>query len=432
MKKTHPESLMMSYGYQPKQSAGAIKAPLFQTSTFAFQSAEEGKAFFEVAYGLREKQPDEEMGMIYSRINNPNLEILEQRLSLWDKADQCAVFQSGMAAISTVMLEFLKPGDLVLFSQPVYGGTDHFINYCLKDMNVDSIGFTADQSFDEIIDLVENSGKADRLSLIYVESPANPTNDLFDIEMCSAIKSYFETKDKKIFLAVDNTFMGPVWSSPLELGADLVIYSATKYIGGHSDLIAGAVLGDAETMIRIKTLRTFLGNMASPHTCWLLMRSLETLKVRMEQQARNAQAIAKFLNNHPIVKKVHYLGLLDKDSKDYSIFKKQYTSPGAMIAFEIDGNESEAFRFLNHLQLIKLAVSLGSTESLVQHPASMTHAGMDPELRDKIGITESLIRLSVGLENHEDLIRDIVNALEMVKSENNSINTLERQLVKAY
>lgn len=432
MKKTHPESLMMSYGYQPKLYAGAIKAPLFLTSTFAFQSAEEGKAFFEVAYGLREKHPDEEMAMIYSRINNPNLEILENRLCLWDKAEQCTVFQSGMAAISTVMLEFLKPGDLLLYSQPVYGGTDHFINYCLEELKIDSIGFTADQSFDEIIDLVENTGKADRLAMIYIETPANPTNDLFDIEMCSAIKAYFETKDKKIYLAVDNTFMGPIWSSPLALGADLVLYSATKYIGGHSDLIAGAVLGDAETMQRIKTLRTFLGNMASPHTSWLLLRSLETLKVRMEQQARNAEAIAQFLNNHPGVKKVHFLGLLDKGSKNYKIYQKQYTSPGAMIAFEIEGNEEDAFRFLNHLQLIKLAVSLGSTESLAQHPATMTHAGLTPEIKAKIGITEGLVRLSVGVENYQDLIRDIDHALSIVESDSSSIKTLEKELVKSY
>ena len=406
-----PESLMMSYGYKPELSEGAVKPPIFQTSTFAFKTAEEGKAFFEIAYGLREKAQGEELGLIYSRINNPNLEILENRLCLWDKAEQCTVFESGMSAISTVLLEFLKPGDLLLYSMPIYGGTDHFINYFLKDIGVHSIGFRPDQNKDEIIKLVEESGMVDKLSLIYIETPANPTNDLIDIAMCKEIAAYFEN-EKRIYLVTDNTYMGPLWSSPLQHGADLVIYSATKYIGGHSDLIAGAVLGNADVIQRVKTLRTFLGNMASPHTCWLLLRSLETLKVRMEQQARNAQKVAKFLNRHPKVLKVHYLGCLEKTSRDYEIYKRQYSSPGAMIAFEIEGNEKEAFRFLNHLKLIKLAVSLGSTESLAQHPASMTHVGVCPKLKKKIGITDNLIRISIGVENSQDLIWDIDNALK--------------------
>jgi len=410
----HPESLMMTYGYKPELSEGAVKPPIFQTSTFVFKTAEEGKAFFELAYGIREKEQSEEIGLIYSRINNPNLEILEDRLCLWDKADQCAVFESGMSAISTVLLEFLKPGDLLLYSMPTYGGTDHFINHFLKEIGVDAIGFDTKQSKEEIIAAIEQSGKAANLSLIYIETPANPTNDLIDIEMCRDIADYFQTNQKDIYVAVDNTYMGPLWSSPLQHGADLVLYSATKYIGGHSDVIAGAVLGNAAVMQRVKVLRTFLGNMASPHTCWLLLRSLETLKIRMEQQARSAQKVADYLSEHPKVKKLYYLGNLDKNSKTYEIYKRQYNSPGAMIAFEIDGNEKDAFCFLNHLKLIKLAVSLGSTESLIQHPASMTHVGVCPELREKIGITEGLIRLSIGVEHHEDLIADISAALDRV------------------
>jgi methionine-gamma-lyase len=411
-----PESLMMTYGYKPELSEGAIKPPIFQTSTFAFRTAEEGKAFFELAYGLREKEQGEELGLIYSRINNPNLEILENRLCLWDKAEQCAVFESGMSAISTVLLEFLKPGDLLLYSLPVYGGTDHFINYFLKDIGVHSIGFLPHQNKEEIIQLVENSGFSDKLALIYIESPANPTNHLIDIAMCKEIARYFE-QQKPIYLATDNTYMGPLWSSPLQHGTDLVIYSATKYIGGHSDLIAGAVLGNTEVMQRVKTLRTFLGNMASPHTCWLLLRSLETLKVRMEQQAKNAQEVAGFLNQHLKVKKVYYLGCIEESSRAYSIFKKQYSSPGAMISFEIAGQEKEAFHFLNRLKLIKLGVSLGSTESLIQHPASMTHVGVAEELKNKIGITDNLIRLSIGVENSQDLIRDIEQALDGISLE---------------
>lgn len=418
----HPESYMMSYGYKPSSSEGAIKPPIFQTSTFAFNSAEEGKAYFEMAYGIRDKEEDENLGFIYSRINNPNMEILEKRLCLWDEADQCAIFQSGMSAISTVLLEFLMPGDLLLYSQPVYGGTDHFINHYLKDTGIHAIGFDASMSKEEISQMIYMSGLADKLSLIYIETPANPTNDLIDIQMCKEIADSFSLRDKEVYLAVDNTYMGPLWCSPLKLGADIVLYSATKYIGGHSDLIAGAVLGNHEIMTRVKTLRTFLGNMAGPNTCWLMLRSLETLKVRMEQQARNAQAIALFLESHPMVHKLHYLGTLDPDTQSYSIYKRQYSSPGAMISFEIKGGEKEAFEFINNLKLIKLAVSLGSTESLVQHPNSMTHIGVCDEVKKKIGINERLIRLSVGIENVEDLIADINNALLKVNQKTSKIN----------
>ena len=209
--------------------------------------------------------------------------------------------------------------------------------------------------------------------------------------------------------------MGPLWSHPLKHGADIVLYSATKYIGGHSDLIAGAALGNQEVMQRIKVLRTFLGNMASPHTCWLLLRSLETLKVRMEQQAQNAEKVALFLRDHAKVKSVQYLGFLDPASTEFEIFQRQYSSAGAMLSFEVAGGEQEAFDFLNGLKLIKLAVSLGSTESLAQHPASMTHIAMAEETKLAIGITDCLVRLSVGLEHHDDLISDIGRALAGVQ-----------------
>jgi len=421
----HPESHMMSFGYKPELSEGAIKPPIFQTSTFVFNTAEEGKAYFELAYGIREKNINEELGLIYSRINNPNLEILEDRLCLWDKADQCAVFESGMSAISTVLLEFVKPGDLLLYSMPIYGGTDHFITHFLTDIGVHIVGFTPDMNKEDIISIVEETGYSDKLALIYIETPANPTNGLIDVQMCKEISTHFETDRKPIYLAVDNTYMGPIWSNPLKFGADLVIYSATKYIGGHSDLIAGAVLGNNEIMTRVKVLRTFLGNMASPHTCWLLLRSLETLKVRMEQQATNAEIIANFLKDHKAVSTIHYLGFLDSNERSQRIFKEQYTSAGAMIAFEVMGGEKEAFLFLNHLKLIKLAVSLGSTESLAQHPASMTHIGVTKELKDRVGITDSLVRLSIGIENFEDLISDINDALNTIPSIEKSFQRLE-------
>lgn len=414
--KMQPESLMMSYGYKPSLSEGAIKCPIFQTSTFVFNNAMEGKRFFEVAYGLREKEQGEELGLIYSRLNNPDMEILENRLCLWDGAEDAAVFESGMSAISTAIMEFMSPGDLLLYSKPVYGGTDHFINHFLKKLNIDSVGFRADESKEEIIAKIDATGKADKLAMIHIETPANPTNAVIDIVMCAEIKRHFQTDEQEVILSVDNTYMGPLWQHPLKHGADLVLYSATKYIGGHSDVIAGACLGSAELMGRVKGLRTFLGNMAGPWTGWLLMRSLETLKVRMDQQAENAKHVAEFLNNHPKVEEVYYLGNKAKNgtNKEKEVIARQYSSHGAMISFDIKGGEKEAFAFLDNLKLIKLAVSLGGTESLAEHPQTMTHADVSPEDKEAMNISEKLVRLSIGVENYNDLIADVEQALATV------------------
>jgi methionine-gamma-lyase len=410
-RKMSPESLMMSYGYKPELSEGAIKCPIFQTSTFVFKTAEEGKSFFEVAYGKRALRPLEETGLIYSRINNPDLEILENRLCLWDEAEDGAVFESGMAAISTTVLELLKPGDLLLHSEPIYGGSDHFFKHILLKFGIHSVGFMPNQSKEEVINIINSTGKADKLAMIFIESPANPTNDLIDMKMCVEIAKKFSTNNKKVITAIDNTFLGPVFSHPLKHGFDLVLYSATKYIGGHSDVIAGACVGSKELMKRIKSFRSIMGTMASPNTGWLLLRSLETLKMRMTLQAQNAEKIAVWLNKHPKVEKVYYLGLLKKGNKQYSIYKQQCLAPGAMISFDVKGGEKKAFKVLNQLQLIKLAVSLGSTESLAEHPYSMTHAPVNDELKKKMNLTEKLIRLSVGVENYLDIIADIEQAL---------------------
>ena len=410
-----PESLMMSYGYRPELSEGAVKCPIFQTSTFVFKSAEDGKAFFEVAYGHRAQNSDEETGLIYSRINNPDLEILENRLCLWDGAEACAVFESGMAAISTVLLEFLNPGDVLLISSPLYGGSDHFIKKILSRFGIQALTFKVGQTTEEIIALVQQSGCADKLAMVYIETPANPTNDLIDIEGAKEVARHFSSLEREVLLAVDNTYMGPVWQHPLKHGADLVLYSATKYIGGHSDVIAGACLGNQALMGRVRALRTFLGNMASPNTGWLLLRSLETLKIRMDMQAKNASAVAAFLNQHPKVEKVYFIGnLTETDGMQYRIREKQCLSHGAMISFDVRGGEKEAFAFLNALRLIKLAVSLGGTESLAEHPATMTHVDVDAELKAELGISEKMVRLSVGVEHDEDLIADIAQALAQV------------------
>jgi methionine-gamma-lyase len=413
-KKLRPESLMMSYGYKPEWSEGAVKCPIFQTSTFVFKSAEEGKAFFELAYGLREKKPKEELGLIYSRLNNPDLEILEDRLTLWDDAGAAAVFESGMAAISTVLLQFLNPGDVLLHSDPLYGGTEYFISHVLPRFGVKPVGFVAGSGRAEINKIITQHEVGDRLKMVFVETPANPTNALVDIRMCREIAEEHASPGKKVLVAVDNTFLGPVWQHPLKHGADLVLYSATKYIGGHSDLIAGVCLGPEDLIGEVKALRTFVGNMAGPWTGWLMMRSLETLKLRMTSQMKNARYVADFLTDHPKVEKVYYLGHLSEEDSQFDIYRRQCLSPGAMISFDIVGGETQAFRFLNSLKLIKLAVSLGSTESLAEHPATMTHSDVPPEEQRKMGISDKMVRISIGVENPEDLVLDIQQALDVV------------------
>ncbi len=409
-KQLAPESLMMGYAYRPEWSEGALKSPIFQTSTFAFRTAEEGKHYFALANGLVEPVDGERCGLIYSRLNNPDLEILEDRLTLWDDAERGLVFASGMAAIATTVLSYVRPGTALVHTAPLYGGTDHLVNHILPEWDVTPVEWSPGMSEGEVGEVLAATGRVP--TMVLMETPANPTNDLFDIGAARRIADRFG--DERIPVAVDNTFLGPIWQHPLAHGADLVIYSATKYIGGHSDLIAGAVLGSEEWLAPVAERRTILGTMATPLTGWLMMRSLETLDLRMRRQSENAQRVAAFLADHPKVERVSYLGLLDAGDPGYEIYKAQCEGPGAMISFWIDGGEEEAFAFLDALQLVGLAVSLGSTESLAEHPATMTHAGCDPVEKERLGVNESLIRLSVGVENPDDLILDLSNALKGV------------------
>lgn len=410
-----PESLMMSYGYRPELSEGALKSPIFQTSTFVFENAEAGKAFFELAYQLRERGPSEEIGLIYSRLNNPDLEILENRLTLWDGAEACAVFESGMAAITTTVLEFVSPGQAILHSAPVYGGTSHLFEHILPRFGIIPIPFPAGECREKIEARVAEADPPGGVGLVFIETPSNPTNQLVDIAMCASLAGSLARDDGgRPPVVVDNTFLGPLWQHPLLHGADLVLYSATKYIGGHSDVIAGACLGSESLMRRVRTLRTFTGSMASPWTGWLLMRSLETLKLRMTSQMKNARYVADFLRDHPKVQQVHYLGHVDESSPQFEVYRRQCLAPGGMIAFEIVGGEPEAFRFLNALRLFQLAVSLGGTESLAEHPASMTHSDLTPGEKEEMGVSDALIRLSIGVGHHEDLVADVEQALEVV------------------
>ena len=409
-----PQTLMMSYGYRPEWSEGAIKPPIFQTSTFMVESAEAGKRFFSLAYGLEEAQENERTGLIYGRINNPNLEILEDRLTLYDGGESALAFGSGMAAITTTMLALLSPGDVILHSGSLYGGTDHFIKQVLPRFNISSIWFDKNDNFHDVAERVRASGKAGNVAMIYVETPSNPMNTLVDLEMCAELADTFSTGERRIPIACDNTFLGPIFQQPIKHGVDIVLYSATKYIGGHSDVVAGAAVGSSDLIDQIRGMRTFMGTMADPWTCWLLLRSLETLKPRMQLMNDIASDVADFLKSHPKVERTYYLGHLDADEQQQAIYQQQCQAPGAMISFDVAGGESEAFRLLDALQIIKLAVSLGGTESLAEHPATMTHADVSPTDKASIGLTDKLIRMSIGLEHPDDLIADLDQALAAV------------------
>jgi len=410
-----PETLMMSYGYDPQFSEGSVKCPVFQTSTFAFKTAEDGKSFFELAYGLREQGPAEEPGLIYSRVNNPDLEILEDRLGLWDEAESGLVFSSGMAAISTTMFSVLRPGDVLLVSAPVYGGTEFLVENILPQFGIERVWFGSGSLSPSLDDALARARTLGRVGMIYLETPANPNNGLVDIARCAALaQSLADDKGRRPLVAVDNTFLGPLWQRPLQHGADFVVYSLTKYVGGHSDLIAGACLGKEAVIAPVRGMRTILGTISDPHTCWLLMRSLETLKLRMTSAMKNARYVAEFLADHPKVKTVHYLGFLTPDDPQHDLFQRQCQSPGSTFAFEVYGGEAEAFRLLNKLQVVKLAVSLGGTETLMEHPATMTHSDIPPDRQAEMGITPSMVRISVGLEHPTDVIADLAQALDAI------------------
>jgi len=413
-----PETLMMGYGFDPTLSEGAIKTPLFQTSTFVFRSAEDGKRFFEVAYGLREREPDEALGLIYSRINNPNLEILEDRLAVWDKADRALVFASGMAAISTAMLALSRPGDLILYTAPAYGGTEYLFDRILPRMGVRTRSLTVEAGAEALSAAIEAAARdaaaeGGRLAAVYVETPANPTNQMVDIAAAAeAIRALRQAEPA--VLAVDNTFLGPLWQRPLELGADLALYSLTKYVGGHSDLIAGAAMGSAAVMARLAEMRTICGTSSDPHTAWLLLRSLETLKIRMERSQANAMELVDRLSAHPKVKTVLTAGGVGASPEQQGLAARQCLGQGSTFSIRIHGGEAEAFRLLNALRIFKLAVSLGGTESLVSHPSSTTHSDYSCEAKDRCGIGHDLVRLSVGIENVEDLWTDLEQGLAQV------------------
>jgi methionine-gamma-lyase len=410
-----PSTLMMGYGYDPVLSEGALKPPIFLTSTFAFESAAAGKRHFEQLTGRRQ---DEVGGLVYSRFNGPNQEILEDRLAIWDGAEDALVFSSGMSAIATLLLAYCESGDVVVHSGPLYAATESFIARVLGKYGVAYVDFPTDGGKDEREAAIAR-GKAlaaergGKCALIYLESPANPTNALVDIEAVAATRDALYAGEAAPPIAIDNTFLGPLFQTPLEHGADIVVYSLTKYVGGHSDLVAGGISGSEGWLAPVRSLRNTMGTICDPNTAWMLLRSLETVELRMQRAAENAVKLCDFLKDHPKVEGLGFLGLLPEGPRK-DVYTRHCKGPGSTFSLFIRGGEEEAFRFLDSLRVAKLAVSLGGTETLASHPAAMTHLSVPEERRAALGITDNLVRISVGIEDPDDLIADFAAALDAV------------------
>ncbi len=377
-------------GYESKSHHNSLASPIYQTSTFTFETAEAGERRF----------AGEEPGYIYSRLGNPTVRMLEERIASLENAEAGLAFGSGMAAVSAVLLNLVKTGDHILCSEGVYGCTFGLLKMLEEKFSVEHDLLP--------LDSVEQLQKAIRpnTTVIYIETPINPTLKLIDLEMVSTV-----AKEKGIKVVVDNTFSTPYLQRPLEFGCDIVLHSATKYISGHGDVVAGLVVGDQETISSIaKSTQKDIGGILSPFDAWLLLRGLKTLPIRMDRHSSNARQIMKKLVEHPAITNVMYPGM--EESSSYAIAQKQMKSPGGLISFEIAGEKKDSQAFMNRLNMIKIAVSLGDAETLIQHPATMTHAVVPEEERLRMGISETLIRLSVGLEAWEDIWEDILQALE--------------------
>jgi methionine-gamma-lyase len=362
------------------------------------------------------------MGFGYDRsgrrtpsINNPDLQILEDRLTPWDNAEAGLAFPPACRPSRRRSSPFCGRVTCSCTATPLYGGTEFLIDEVLPFFGITAVSFAAGYPGPTIEEALATARARGRVPVVFIETPANPTNGLVDIARCAAsIEAVAAAGAGRMLLVVDNTFLGPLWQRPLDHHADIVIYSLTKYVGGHSDLVAGGCLAANALIAPIREMRTILGTTLDPHTGWLLMRSLETLKLRMTCSMKNARHVAELLADHPKVRTVHYLGFLPPGTPQHDIYQRQCRAPGSTFAFEIEGGEAEAFRLLNRLQLIRLAVSLGGTESLMEHPATMTHADVAPEKQREMGITPAMLRISVGIEHPEGVIADLAQALEAV------------------
>jgi methionine-gamma-lyase len=409
----HPETLMLGYGYDPALSEGAVKPPVFLTSTFVFKSAEDGRDFFDYVAGRRRPPAGEEGGLVYSRFNHPNNEIVEDRLAVFEGAEAGVIFSSGMSAIATTLLAFVRPGDVVLHSQPLYGGTETLLTRTLAPFGVLAEGFADGIDGAAVRAAADAALARGRVSVILVESPSNPMNTIVDLAQLRAVAEEIAPRQgglRPLFVC-DNTLLGPLFQKPLGHGVDIVVYSLTKYVGGHSDLVAGASLGGAAHMQHVRLLRGAIGTQLDPHSAWMLSRSLETLSLRMNAANRNAEVVTAFLAAHPAVARVYHPSRLAEGDPARAVFARQCSGAGTTFSFDVKGGTEQAFAVLNALQVFKLAVSLGGTESLVCHPATTVHSGVPRDAREKLGISDATIRMSIGIENVDDIVADLTQAL---------------------
>ena len=414
----HPDTLAVGHGYDPAEAWGAAKPPIVLTSTYVYPSAQAAKDFHRAFFdGATEGEhggpiPD---GFIYSRLGHPNLSMVEARVAALDRAEDTAGFNSGMAAISTLALAFLRPGDSVVYSRPIYSGSDNLLNTVMPNFGVHVEGVIDACDEGAIRAAAEAALAHGPIGLFMMESPANPTAAIVDIGLVRRIADEIGVRQgRRPLMSVDNTFLGPLLQNPLEQGADLAVTALTKYCGGHSDLLAGSVSGSKALIGRLKALRMIMGNHMEPFTAWLMLRSLESLAVRTERACANALAVATCLRNHPKVAKVTYLGFLPEGSPARAVYDRQCGGAGSTFSFTLHGGEAEAFRFLDQLKILKLAVSLGGSETLICHPATTTHYNVPRERREASGITDGTMRLSVGLEHPGDLIADLTRGLDAV------------------
>ncbi len=383
---------------------GSLATPLYQTSTFIFDSAQQGG----------ERFAGESEGYIYTRLGNPTTRQLEQRVAAMECMDDAAATATGMAAVSAALMTNLQAGDHMISSKAVYGCSFALMSHMLKKFNID-VTFVDMTEPENIKSAIKENTK-----LIFLETPINPNLVVLDLEKICAI-----AKEYKLLSIVDNTFLTPVLQQPAKFGADIVIHSATKYLNGHGDVVAGIVCGSFEMIndIKMTTLKD-IGATISPHDAWLIMRGLKTLPIRMDRHCSNAQTVAEFLEQHPMISEVYYPGLNSHPGNKF--IGRQMKAAGGVIAFELNTDLKGGAAFIDQMQLFSIAVSLGDAESLIQHPASMTHSPYTPEERKSAGISDSLIRISVGLENVNDIIADLTQSLakltNAVESEGRDIN----------